>query len=354
MGDGEVGRDDVTEQRTLVLHVGPHKTGSTYLQHRLLKSREALRSEGWEYPEFGVSQFAQHRIYAWLAGHAAASGDVTDASFAEMVAQHPRIILSSEDFVYLKPDRLRHLHSLLPETQVQIVYFVRTPVDLWPSHWQELVRHGRDDTLLEYLSAFAGWTATFEALAMNPIGHLTKYAENFGQDALRIVCYNNIIEQGGDIFDFFWRNVLRIENPVPAGEARIIHPSQPLHMIEMLRSLNQLYRDRAAKSPNDRILTAYQKRQKSIEATPAYDEFKQGFFRNAGQVRLSSKQELIRSQERGLINVFGHLVMNKAGPDQLFLKDSFERALPYAKRYWVEKFGLHGFVAEVLESLELA
>lgn len=344
---------DQASKKTLVLHVGPHKTGSTYLQNRLLKNRETLQVQGWEYPELGIRQFAQHRIYQWLIGNTAAAGDVTESAFLDMMSRSPRVILSSEEFVYLKPDRLRRLHALLGDTDIRIVYFLRTPVDLWPSHWQELVRWGRDDTLLEYLASFPGWTRTVEAGSMNPLVHLKKYADVFGKQALWIICYDNIVEQGDDIFDFFWRQILNLRDVAPPGATRIIHPSQPLHMIEMLRSLNQLYHERLGKSPSDRIVATYQKQQKTIEASAAYDGFKSAFLEHASEVRLSSRQEGIRAQERRLITNFGDRIINKVSDDRLFIKDVFERTVPYAQRYWTEKFGFGNYISMILAGLDL-
>jgi hypothetical protein len=338
----------------LVLHVGPHKTGSTYLQNRLLKTRETLLSHGWTYPEYGLRQFAQHRIYNWLQGNAAAAGDVTDATFGEMVSNAPRLILSSEDFVYLTADRLRRLKSLLPDWDVQVVFFIRTPVDLWPSHWQELIRHGRDDTLLEYLASFSGWTKVFEPASMNPVAQLTKFADIFGKESLKLICYDNLVQDGGDIFEIFWTHILGLAETAPPGEARIIHPSQPLHMIEMLRSLNQIFRERTGKSPGDRILAAYQTQRKTIEASAAYDGFKAAFVEHAASLRISSRQEAIRVQDRRLLNLFGDRIINKAAPDKLYAKDVFERTVPYAHRFWTDRYGFGGYVEMILAGLDMA
>jgi hypothetical protein len=340
--------------RRLVLHVGPHKTGSTYLQNRLLKNRDSLLSYGWDYPELGLRQFAQHRIYHWLQGHEAAAGDVSDAAMGEMLLSAPRIILSSEDFVYLSPDRLRKLKSLLPDMDVQVVYFIRTPVDLWPSHWQELIRHGRDDTLLEYVASFAGWTKVFEPATMNPVAHITKFADVFGRESLKLICYDNIVQDGGDLFDFFWTHIIGLAETAPPGETRIIHPSQPLHMIEMLRSLNQIYRERTGKSPGDRLLGPYQKQRKTIEASAAYDGFKAAFGEHAGSLRLSSRQEAIRVLDRRMLNLFGDRIINKADGDRLFARDVFERTVPYAHRYWTDRYGFAGYVEMILAGLDVA
>ncbi len=340
--------------RRLVFHIGPHKTGSTYLQNRLLKNRDQLLSHGWDYPEFGLRQFAHHRLYHWLAGNEQAAGDVTEAGIADLLTRSEHMILSSEDFVYLRPDRLRRLKALLPDTDVQIVYFIRSPVDLWPSHWQELVRHGRDDTLLEYLATYAGLTRVFEPAGMNPIAHLTKYADAFGKHALRLICYDNVVQDGGDIFHVFWTHCLGLTDAAPPGEQRVVHPSQKLDMIEMLRSLNQLHRENTGKSPGDRILSAYQTQQTSIEASPAYEEFKSAFTDHAAELRLSSRHEILRTQERRLLNLFGSQIINKVADDRLYIKDVFERTLTYAQRYWTDRFGMGSYIKMILAELDLA
>jgi hypothetical protein len=339
--------------RKIVLHIGPHKTGSTYLQHRLLKSRAALNAAGWEYPEYALSQFAQHQLYHWLNGNNASAGNVSEAGFKDLLERNPRLILSSEDFVYFLPERIRRLRGLLGDAPVEVVYFLRTPVDLWPSHWQELVRHGRDDTLLEYLAAYAGWTKAVEPSSMNPVAHLRKYADVFGQDALKIICYDNIVSENGDIFEFFWRNVLGLRHLDPPGTARVIHPSQPLHMIEMLRNLNQLYRTRRQQSPRDRVLAAYQKQQKSIEASAFYEGFRAAFAENASEVKLSFRHELVRSLERRVFSMFGDQIINRAAQDRTYVRDNIERVIPYGQRFWADKYGFANYIGMVLDGLEL-
>jgi hypothetical protein len=339
--------------KRLILHVGPHKTGSTYLQHRLLKSRNSLREYLWEYPDFGIQQFAHHKIYSWLANNSADVDGVNDTSIAALVEKFPQLILSSEDFVYLSKNRLQHLKSLMPGTDIQVIYFLRSPIDTWPSHWQELVRHGKDMTFLEYLCAFIGWTAPFEVSIMNPITQMAKFVEVFGRHAVRIVCYDNLIYDKIDIFDYFCSNILQVDAPIYGSEARIIHASQPDHMIEMIRTLNETYRERTGRSPNDKILAAYQKKRNAFEASPNYDSFRETFVMRAAQVQLSSGHELMRHRELMLLHRFGANIENKMADNRLFCKDIFERVVPYAQRYWIDKFGLRDYVNEILHDLEV-
>ena len=44
----------------LILHVGPQKTATTWLQHNFFNNRETLRDAGWFYPRTGVRVRVAH------------------------------------------------------------------------------------------------------------------------------------------------------------------------------------------------------------------------------------------------------------------------------------------------------
>ena len=52
----------------LVIHAGPHKTGTSYIQQRLTDNRDFLRQSGWIYPSIGtMGTEGQHVISWWRA-----------------------------------------------------------------------------------------------------------------------------------------------------------------------------------------------------------------------------------------------------------------------------------------------
>lgn len=339
--------------KTLVFHAGPHKTGSTYLQYRLLRARGALAEQSWEYPDYGIKQYNHQHVYSWLLGNTAEAGEVTETSFRELISSHSRLILSSEDFIYLPQKTLLKLKSLLDGVSVQVVLYIRNPVDLWPSHWQELVRHGRYSTLLEYIGAHAGWTDALETGIMNPLVQARKFSSVFGPDAIRMFCYENLTDQRQDLFEHFWTKILGIDAPPPFEAPKSINASQSTDKTEMLRCLNEIYWDRYKSKPMTKILAAYQKQQKTFEALPEYEEFKRALQEHATMITLNSNQEIFRVRERMLLNNFGKRIENKAAETKLFDRDSFERKIPYAQRYWIDRVGLRPFVETVFERLNI-
>jgi hypothetical protein len=337
--------------KSIVLHVGPHKTGSTYLQYRLHRARPALAAQGWEYPDYGIIQFSQQRLYFWLAGNLANAGGVTTDTFQALLAKHSQLILSSEDFIYLSGESLQKLRSLLDGFQIRVILYVRSPVDLWPSHWQELIRHGWDVTLLEYIAAHAGWTSTFATEIMDPFVQAKKFNSVFGTDAVRIFCYDNILEDGGDIFEHFWTKILRLRAPVPYEKSSVVHPSQPIETIEMLRCLNEHYIERFKTGPGSTITAAYYNKGRTIEAMPQYEDFKKMLERHSSTITLSSNQEIFRIREQRLLRNCRTQIENKAEENKLFKKPLFTRKVPFMDRYWLDRFGLRSFISNACECL---
>ena len=278
---------------------------------------------------------------------------MNSTSFLELLSRHDRLILSSEDFIYLTRQNLQALAACLEGFTVQVVLYIRTPVDLWPSHWQELVRHGRDLTLLEYVSAHAGWTSALESAIMDPLVQANKFADIFGKDSLRMFCYENIMDAGRDLFAHFWTDILRIGSPAPFEESRTINPSQPADKIEMLRCLNELYAGQTNARPGTKILSAYQKKQAAIEALPRYEAFRRELEARSTLLKLNSGQEFFRVRESRLLMKFGDRVENAAAPNKLFARPQFERKIPYMARYWINKFGYLDFVRDILGGLDI-
>jgi hypothetical protein len=336
--------------RRLILHVGPHKTGSTALQHALLNTRDALAEQGFDYPLTGIQQFAHHQLYGVFAGEARAVAELPVAKLLTDLDHGRDVILSSENFIYLGERRLAELRDHLAGFRVEVVIFIRSPVELWPSHWQELVKHGRAETLIEYMAAYLGWNSVIDASIMNPVVQGNRFSRVFGREALRMFSYDNIVDNDEDIYDMFWRSVLRIEAPPPARERRVLNPSLEPVMTEMLRCLNEQHLQSGAR-PSDFVLSRYLKVLAEVEASPEYAEFREAFEGSAATLHLESAQELFRNRERMLMNSFGACIENKAAGDRLNTREVFKRNFVYARRYWADRAGLAGWVGRVLARL---
>ena len=124
-----------------VVHVGPSKTGTTYLQSSLYHTRNALQQHGIAYPPNWWKKKAVYHHEA-LVNKIAAGGDaVLEQSFADLNASDLKmVVLSSEGFPTLSRADLERFRDLLGGNAVEIVYYCRRWSDRLPSAWQQVVK----------------------------------------------------------------------------------------------------------------------------------------------------------------------------------------------------------------------
>jgi hypothetical protein len=126
------------------LHVGPVKTGSTYLQDLLWRNRDDLARQGYQHP-------GEHANEMWLA-----TNDVQDQAFihfempeaagvwakvCERVRAHDGPSVISHEVLGMSTDDhiTKLVHSLAP-ARLQIIVMARSLASMLPSLWQEKVK----------------------------------------------------------------------------------------------------------------------------------------------------------------------------------------------------------------------
>lgn len=146
---------------SVVLHIGPHKTGTTTLQGALHQSREAMAAQGVHY--------AGPKAHSMTAAMAAATGKrlPTQAEgegarkwhdlVAEVRASDARqIVVSSEFFSDTPTERISEVLDALGSERVQVVVTLRPLVRIVASQWQQYMQNRPavqyDDDL-----GYAGW-----------------------------------------------------------------------------------------------------------------------------------------------------------------------------------------------------
>jgi hypothetical protein len=144
-----------TEPGTRLLHIGPHKTGTSAIQGALYLARKRLAAEGVVYPGQGRTVLwpilavtgqpplhgePQPKISYWesLAGQIAAAGD-------------QRVVLSSEFFAQADDATARRVVTDLGGDRVHVVVTLRSLTRILPSQWQQYVQNGFHFHYLEWL-----------------------------------------------------------------------------------------------------------------------------------------------------------------------------------------------------------
>jgi hypothetical protein len=219
-----------------IIHIGPHKTGTTYLQHAFTELRPWLEPRGICYPEIWGSQHGHHLLTDRLAQNDDAAMQAEFDALA-VSGEFDTILLSSETFAYWDEGRVRRLKALLRDAPVMVVFYFRRWSELLPSHWREVVKHGTLETLPEF--ALKRMADPEAAEVMNAALVLERYARVFGADSLRVASYNAIVESGEDLLVHFSRSFLNWADP-PANEIGRINVSLDMVDSEILRALNAL------------------------------------------------------------------------------------------------------------------
>jgi hypothetical protein len=220
----------------IVIHIGSHKTGTTYLQQGFVALRKPLLAAGFDYSmQWQDHLHGHHSLVRMLA----AGDDGTPAHLAALAGLAARegrcLLLSSKNFELLDGTAVDRLAAGLRGHAVEIVYFRRHWAGLLPSAWQEQVKQGGTETFPEFLLAHLTQPSTSQLL--NPIPMLGRYAAAFGRDAIRLVAYDQVIASGQDLLGFFLTQILAAPIAAPPAGRRV-NQAMPATDIEIIRLLN--------------------------------------------------------------------------------------------------------------------
>ncbi len=171
--------------KKLYLHIGWHKTGSTSIQHFLLKNKQKLiNEEKIYYPDEGLLKSAHHLI-SWgfrnIPPSSFRMGEVpvqgadeifNDISNSAYQNNCNTVIVSSEDFCALQPDEIKQLVSVIQRHHfdIKMIAYLRRQDQFFESAYNMQVkwwvtRYKLDfsdylkshNTIIDYTSAIEGW-----------------------------------------------------------------------------------------------------------------------------------------------------------------------------------------------------
>jgi hypothetical protein len=149
--------------RRLYLHIGPRKSGTTFLQQALISHAQALRAEGLLYPMpgrslrqrlLGAPQWLNHEKELLAACTAEASSTTQWLAHA-LAATSGDIILSGEAVAACSPAELDHLIANVGAGDLHVIITARSLEAVIPSTWQQHIRNGRTASLTAFVENIA-------------------------------------------------------------------------------------------------------------------------------------------------------------------------------------------------------
>jgi hypothetical protein len=226
-----------------VIHLGPHKTGTTYLQASFVRLRRQLRERGTHYPDWWGGLAHGNLLRRLLSP----PDSKLESQFAELRASDAeRTLISIEGLVGLPEKSVAYLRDLVDDSDVILVFYTRSWADVLSSIWREIIKEGATVTLPEFLyrRVMDPWTD----LSINFDLGLRLYEKYFGSNSLHLVSYDQMIAEGCDLFSHFASSFLGWDEP-PALHLGRVNASLSAHDTEIVRALNSIECINKGKAP---------------------------------------------------------------------------------------------------------
>lgn len=136
-----------------VVHIGPHKTGTTTIQQYLSDNRDRLLEQGVDFPKIGrIERGAQaHRYFsAFMRDQRHEYPDNFLLEASDWRPSADTVILSSEDFWFGSvSENIIRLLELIGRIDRAVV-FLRDPVDHLISHYRESIKSGSSQSIVDF------------------------------------------------------------------------------------------------------------------------------------------------------------------------------------------------------------
>jgi hypothetical protein len=223
-----------------VIHIGPRKTGSTYLQESLYALRPKLERDGICYPAGAFMLFPGATLHTRL--FRMIRNEIPpeyEAEFRRLnAAGHKTVILSDEHFSEFNRDHIGLLRQAIGPAQFEIVFYNRCWSERLPSSWIEMVKAGSSTPYPEWLHGTLGQAETDKLV--NSALTWRKWAEVFGRESLRLVSYDSLREKKIDIVEHFLREIVGWKGEIGQKRSGTANVSPPPIPTEICRALNYI------------------------------------------------------------------------------------------------------------------
>jgi hypothetical protein len=222
-------------KKTIFLHIGAHKTGTTAIQRFLSENRHALQEDGYIYPGSGEAHHDMAREFRTLTPEEIRSKPdlAIHRYFKEIDSSEKNfVIISCEMFEFLRMKIGSLKNFLVPKYNVKIVYYVRRQDDLIESLYSWSMKNSQQPatrTFQEFYSGFPG--RDYNAI-------LKEWKDAFGRENIIVRCYESEQLPRGIFNDFMNTVGIRIDSRYKIPAERI-NERLPMDLLEIIRICNK-------------------------------------------------------------------------------------------------------------------
>lgn len=221
----------------LVMHIGPHKTATTYMQANFHHNADRLLERGWLYPAIGERVGIAHHDLSDHEDQFLKRKGKAYADFVKVLQKADReglnILLSSEGFRRWKKEHFQAVAEIIGHRSLHLVYTLRDPLDTIYSLWAQKASMGSAPSLPKWMEK--PLRSPLHATYMNPLKEIQPVLSMPGVD-YKILHYEEIRKQKLDIYTYFLETALDIHDlhaTRPPANERL-----PIEMTEFIRLLS--------------------------------------------------------------------------------------------------------------------
>lgn len=236
-------------KKTVYLHIGTHKTGTSAIQGFSANNSEYLLSEGFYYPDIPRPHIKGrgigHHLLPWyVLDHAVPDrvyGEFSqkkESIFPSLISdiestECDNVILSSEEFDRLNIEQIRQLKSYFENVDVKVVSYLRRKDSFLESMYQtDVVHHNLSETIEEYME--------HDKLPLDYYEFIEKWRSVFGIENVKVSLYcKDTLKSNHVVIDFFNSLGLDVEHVVRKGAAKLVNASIPFQYVSVIAMLRR-------------------------------------------------------------------------------------------------------------------
>lgn len=207
-------------KKQIFIHIGFGKTGTSAIQEYLFFNR---RKNSYYYPKIGLKNKAHHNLATLNQGSFSKQHRQLYAKLVKDISKcdaETKIIISSENFCFTRPDYIRDIYYYLQSFDVRVVFYIRNQVDLIQSSYLQMQKIGLDygESIEHFFEIYAQ--------SFNFMERINPWTEYFGTENIITRLYDERVT-GVDVCKDFL-NLIGIKfNQLPAINSHINQSLSP-------------------------------------------------------------------------------------------------------------------------------
>jgi hypothetical protein len=236
--------------KTLYIHAGFPKSGTTALQAALRENQELLLAEGVLYPEspnnahHKIVSGLLHRNVGWRFNQNVGWSERKRNSerwdkFVQTVSNSSaeKILISSEFLTGAKIEEIEKIKSSFPNFQIKVIFTLRSIFDMIPSYYQQSLKKGSVLTFLEWMNEkffLPSGNLRDDPKLMHYARTISRWVQVFGNNNIYVLISDS---KNHDILYQNFAEVINVSE-LPQAKNMTLNRSMTVREAEILRLIN--------------------------------------------------------------------------------------------------------------------